>query len=177
MMTSTARRLWPSLLTACAWLSVISGFARAQGEQQALSVSQVVNGIISYTRWPNELPSSDSLEICLVGEVEHADYLGYHSAMINGRRMLMQPRTAAELPATCAVVYAGIIEQAERDTLTRNLIGRPVLVISEHSSSCDVASMICLSVAEKRAAFEINLDALARSGIRIHPSVLRLARP
>jgi hypothetical protein len=52
-----------------------------------------------------------------------------------------------------------------------------VLTISEHNPSCTVGSMFCLNVDGERVTFEINLDAVARSGVRVHPNVLGLARP
>ncbi|MCO2146029.1 YfiR family protein, partial [Pseudomonas aeruginosa] len=36
--------------------------------------------------------------------------------------------------------------------------------------------MFCLNVGGPRITFEANLDSIARSGVRVHPSVLKLAR-
>ena len=36
--------------------------------------------------------------------------------------------------------------------------------------------MFCLNVDGERVSFDINLDAVARSGVRVHPNVLNLAR-
>lgn len=173
---------WLSFLLLSAPLVLAVAPARAatsdkQNSAQAMAVSQIVSGIISYTRWPAGLLEQDNLHLCLTGAVEHAEYLGYHSTVIDARRIVVRRRAVTELPATCNVVYVGMLSGAERDALARNLIGQPILVISEHKDSCGVASMFCLAVTDKRVTFEINLDAVARSGIRVHPSVLKLARP
>ena len=43
-------------------------------------------------------------------------------------------------------------------------------------SPCTVGSLFCLRVSDQQVAFEVNLDSVARSGVRIHPSVLQLSR-
>ncbi|VVQ25624.1 hypothetical protein PS928_06100 [Pseudomonas fluorescens] len=57
-----------------------------------------------------------------------------------------------------------------------SLIGRPVLSISEGSDQCTVGSLFCLWGSDDQVSFEVNLDSVARSGVRIHPSVLQLSR-
>ena len=54
--------------------------------------------------------------------------------------------------------------------------GHPVLTISENDPSCTAGGMFCLNVDGERVSFDINLDAVARSGVRVHPNVLNLAR-
>jgi hypothetical protein len=49
------------------------------------------------------------------------------------------------------------------------------LSISEADSSCSVGSMFCLRIKPGKVSFDVNLDSVARSGVRVHPSVLKLA--
>jgi hypothetical protein len=177
MILRLAGRSWHlSLLLLMACLLVPVGSARADtGMQQAVAASQIVYGVISYTRWPQEIPG-DTLDVCVVGQAEHSEHLVDHNTLLHGRRVVTRHKPLSDLPSNCAVVYVGLLDLSEHDILVRTLIGKPILVISEQGG-CTVASMICLSVSDKRSAFEINLDAVARSGIRIHPSVLKLARP
>jgi len=51
-----------------------------------------------------------------------------------------------------------------------------VLSISEADDPCTVGSLFCLRVSDQQVAFDVNLDSVARSGVRIHPSVLQLSR-
>jgi hypothetical protein len=41
---------------------------------------------------------------------------------------------------------------------------------------CAVGSAFCLQISNDQAGFKVNLDSLARSGVRVHPNVLQLAR-
>jgi hypothetical protein len=76
----------------------------------------------------------------------------------------------------CNAVYIGRLTNEERSRLFTSLIGKPVLSISEGGDQCTVGSLFCLRVGDEQVSFEVNLDSVARSGVRIHPSVLQLSR-
>jgi hypothetical protein len=68
------------------------------------------------------------------------------------------------------------IDPEERRRLFASLTGHPVLSISEGGDQCTVGSLFCLRVSDDQVSFDVNLDSVARSGVRIHPSVLQLSR-
>lgn len=181
MISRLAGRVWlllPLLLVAL--LGPITPARAAPGDKldasQDMAVSQILMGILSYARWPADTLEPDTFRLCVVGTPAHAEYLGSHSTAVHGRRIVVHRKTAGELPSTCNAVYNGTLDGAEREALVRNVVGKPLLVVSEQTENCSVATMFCLTATDKRVTFEINLDAIARSGIRVHPSVLKLAR-
>lgn len=144
-------------------------------EQRAKAVTQVVLGILSYARWPVE-PSQ--LRLCVVGPTEYTDDLVKGTTQATGRPVDVR-RLLAESPAIvseCDAVYIGKLTNDERSRLFTSLIGHPVLSISEGGDQCTVGSLFCLRVGDDQVSFEVNLDSVARSGVRIHPSVLQLSR-
>ncbi|WP_047537165.1 YfiR family protein [Pseudomonas sp. 11/12A] len=164
------------------FLFVLSGvvFAQSQApagmaDQRAKSVTQVVLGILSYARWPIE-PAQ--LRLCIVGPTEYTDDLVKGTTLATGRPVTVQ-RLLADNPSIageCDAVYIGKLTQEERGRLFASLTGRPVLSISESDDQCTVGSLFCLRVSDDQVSFEVNLDSVARSGVRIHPSVLQLSR-
>ncbi|QBF25041.1 YfiR family protein [Pseudomonas tructae] len=144
-------------------------------EQRAEAVTQVVLGILSYARWPVE-PAQ--LRLCLIGPTEYADDLVKGTTQATGRPVLVRrlladdPRIANE----CDAIYIGTLSQNERTRLFSALSGHPVLSMSEADDPCTVGSLFCLRVSDRQVAFDVNLDSVARSGVRIHPSVLQLSR-
>ncbi|PQP05572.1 DUF4154 domain-containing protein [Pseudomonas frederiksbergensis] len=163
-------------------LCLLTGVACAEPEtvvskadQRARSVTQVVLGILSYARWPVE---PQQLRLCVVGPTEYTDDLVKGTTQATGRPVVVQ-RLLADNPAIageCDAVYIGKLTSDERDRLFASLTGRPVLSISEGDDQCTVGSLFCLRVGDEQVAFEVNLDSVARSGVRIHPSVLQLSR-
>ncbi|RLU09337.1 hypothetical protein CS078_12820 [Pseudomonas prosekii] len=163
-------------------LCLLTGIAYAQPEtavsmadQRARAVTQVVLGILSYARWPVE-PAQ--LRLCVVGPTQYTDDLVKGSTQATGRPVTVQ-RLLADNPAIasdCDAVYIGKLTADERSRLFASLIGQPILSISEASDPCTVGSLFCLRVSDDQVSFEVNLDSVARSGVRIHPSVLQLSR-
>lgn len=144
-------------------------------DQRAKAVTQVVLGILSYARWPVE-PAQ--LRLCLVGPTEYTDDLVKGTTQATGRPVTVK-RLLADNPSIvgdCDAVYIGKLTDEERARLFSALIGHPVLSISESDDQCTVGSLFCLRVGDEQVSFEVNLDSVARSGVRIHPSVLQLSR-
>ncbi|MEN5143498.1 YfiR family protein [Pseudomonas juntendi] len=179
----SARRLTSCALSLLlAVLFLCSGPARAetaataaQAQQRAKAVTQVVLGIFSYARWPVE-PST--LRLCLVGPTEYADDLIKGHVQESGRPLQVKRLLAddAQVAQACDAIYIGELDQGQRDKLFERVSGHPVLSISEANDPCTVGSLFCLQVSDQQVAFEVNLDSVARSGVRIHPSVLQLSR-
>lgn len=144
-------------------------------DQRARAVTQVVLGILSYARWPTE-PAQ--LQLCVIGPTEYTDDLLKGATQSSGRqvfvrRLLVNNPTIAD---DCNALYLGKLSDEERSSLFNALTGHAVLSISEGGDQCTVGTLFCLRVADEQVSFEVNLDSVARSGVRIHPSVLQLSR-
>lgn len=144
-------------------------------DQRAKAVTQVVLGILSYARWPTE---PTQLQLCVIGPTEYTDDLLKGATQSSGRpvhvrRLLTNNPT---IPSDCNAVYLGKLSAQERSYLFSRLNGLAVLSISEDGNQCTVGSLFCLHISDQKVSFEVNLDSVSRSGVRIHPSVLQLSR-
>jgi hypothetical protein len=140
------------------------------------AVRQVVLGIISFTHWPTP-PARLRLRLCVTGRPDYAH--GLVDALQAGSTPLDVQRIGFDDPgigAACDVVYFGDLSDDDRQQVRAAVAGHPVLTISERNPSCTAGSMFCLNVDDERITFDINLDAVARSGVRVHPNVLKLGR-
>lgn len=118
------------------------------------------------------------LRLCIVGPTEYTDDLVKGTTQATGRPVIVRRLLADNLAivSECDAVYIGKLTAEERSRLFASLIGHPVLSISEGGDQCTVGSLFCLRVGDDQVSFEVNLDSVARSGVRIHPSVLQLSR-
>lgn len=146
-----------------------------QAELRVDHVRQTVLDILSYTRWPVE-PAR--LRICVVGPTEYADGLFQISRQANGRVVSVRRYSAGDplIPAQCDVLYLGTLTEEERLTLFARLQEHAILSISEQGGANSANSVFCLQVGDDRVRFNVNLDALALSGVKVHPAVLKLGR-
>lgn len=167
--------LMATLLLTGGFVQALAGEPSAQAQQRAKAVTQVVLGILSYARWPAE---PNPLRLCLVGPTEYADDLIKGTAQSSGQPLQVRRLLAGDtsLASACDAVYIGKLEPGERDRLFQAISGHPVLSITEADDPCTVGSLFCLRVSDQQVAFDVNLDSVARSGVRIHPSVLQLSR-
>ncbi len=139
------------------------------------AVARVVLGILSYTQWPNE---PKTLRLCIVGPTQQAEAIFAGSAGATGLPLQVEqlPANEPSLTERCNAVYLGELSDAEQAEMTAGLLDKPILTISEQAQPCDTGVLFCLVNAGQQVAFEAQLDAVARSGLRIHPSVLQLSR-
>lgn len=153
----------------------ISHAASSDEIMRGKQVAQIVYGIISYTRWPTPFPE---LQLCITGETKHVDALMATPSNPTHPHILVRqlPQNTPEAFAQCQIAYIGTMEISDRNALLNQLIGQPVLTISEPPPACSAGGMFCLQFREENIYFEVNLDTIARSGLRVHPNVLQLGK-
>lgn len=146
----------------------------AQGiTEEAKSVRSIVSGIVSYTRWP---ALSGPPRLCIFASSRFADVLNDNSA----RSLPYLPviiRTEQEaLTARCDGFYFGSESPAYQVELTNKYPSKALLLIAEQNTECIIDSAFCLIINNDEVRFSVNLDSLSRSGVRVNPDVLMLAR-
>ncbi|WP_367067894.1 YfiR family protein [Oryzisolibacter sp. LB2S] len=144
-------------------------------DERSQAVAQTVLGILGYTRWPSASPV---VRLCVVGPTEYADEL-LKGGTLPGERSVQVRRMRlddAELLQLCDGIYAGMLDDAAWRELRARLEAQPLLSISERQELCLIGCMFCLDVRAGGVTFETNLDSVARSGVRVNPRVLQLAR-
>lgn len=167
-----------ALLAVCAppaGAQAVAAEALTQAQVRSASVAAVVLGILSYARWPG-LPAD--LRLCVLAPTQYADALLRQPQVSAGRKIIPQ-RYRVDSPAlahACDAIYTGVLTAEEKRALYRHLNGHAVLSISEDDPECAVGPMFCLDVGDAQVAFQVNLDSVARSGVRINPNVLKLGR-
>ncbi|MFM5500035.1 YfiR family protein [Aeromonas veronii] len=169
-----AARLAPLLLGF--GLLLPHALAETAAESRATAVRELVLDILSYTRWPTE-PAV--LRLCVAAPTEYAGALFTIDRQANGRAVQVNRYDASDpaISDNCDVLYLGVVDEPTRIALFARLQGHSVLSISEYNHDCSTSSVFCLQTSPDsvRVRFKVNLDALALSGVRVHPAVLKLA--
>ncbi|MBM3074445.1 DUF4154 domain-containing protein [Lelliottia sp. RWM.1] len=138
------------------------------------SVRSIVSGIVSYTRWPS---LSGQPKLCVFASSHYVQALTSE----DGQTLLPYTPTIVNndqeaLSATCDAIYFGAESPSDQLELISKYQGRPLLLISEQTPECLIGSAFCMIIDNNRVRFSVNLDALSRSGVRVNPDVLMLAR-
>ncbi|RZT41691.1 YfiR family protein [Cupriavidus agavae] len=166
---------WPGYAAASTAGAGAPATAQPAPPSRPEAVARVVMSLLSYARWPEE---RESVRLCVDSGARYAGKLLEGGTLSTGR--LVEARRvdmlADPLAGACDALYIGTMDEARRRRLTATYVGKPVLVIAEEDFECEGGSMFCLSIRENQVSFRINLDAIARSGIHVHPGVLQLGR-
>ncbi|WP_235218995.1 YfiR family protein [Sphingobium sp. C100] len=146
----------------------------AGADAVAVSTARMVGAVLEYTRWPE--PRS-VIRLCLAGTPRHAGRLEDVQLASGAALQLSSLTVAGELPmGRCDALYIGRLDAA----LTRRLImaahGQPVVTIAEDDPNCRNGAMFCLLFAPRTLSFQLSIDAVSRSAVRIDPRVLRLSK-
>ncbi|ALM84707.1 hypothetical protein ASB57_18515 [Bordetella sp. N] len=144
---------------------------------ESRAIAQVVTGILGYARWPTP-PRPELPVLCITGNSPYA------AALLTGDEALATVRARRVAPGDehiaqmCEALYVGELPAPVLAHLLHGVIGKPVVTLleSEYDPDCTAGAMFCLDAEGAQAGFLINLDIIARSGVRIHPNVLQLAR-
>ena len=149
--------------------------AAAPDSTLRLTVIDAVLGIFAHTRWPARL--ARPLSLCVNEHSSPATELKSLSGSLPPGRLapVRLIDLDEELPLDCDAVYLGTGAPAARPLA--QLIGRPVLSMGEGADFCSRGGMFCLVPRAGSLRVEVNLDTVARSGLHVHPQVLKLGQP
>lgn len=164
------------LQMAGAVLAVVCVNAQAGEGARSAAVVQTVWGILGYTRWPGD---PVAIQLCIVGETPHAAALLEGGELPGGRKVAGRRIRSEErqLLVSCHALYAGQLRNGEwAQWMAAWPSGQPLLTLSEEALHCQSGGTFCLDTTGKVISFELNLDSMARSGVRVNPRVLGLAR-
>lgn len=171
---STRRKLLcPLLLSSIVWITGTPLYA-ATFPGTDKSVRAIVSGIISYTRWPTGLSTPPRL--CIFSSSRYVSVLSSGDIGPASYQAVVVDSEQEALSAGCNAIYFGNESPEEQQEIIQHYQPRALLSIAEQNPQCIVGSAFCLAINSERVKFSVNLDALSRSGVRVNPDVLMLAR-
>jgi hypothetical protein len=144
------------------------------GDGNALATAEITAGILSYTHWP---AVTNPVRLCMVGASSNTSRIG-NRRLVNGRQLIVSRTAVADADAShCDAVHIGRVSATERANIQRAIIGQPIVSMTDNDPQCLSGAMFCLrNAAGGGITFDLNIDAVSRSRVRVDPRVLALAR-
>lgn len=138
-----------------------------------LAVHRTVEAIFDFTRWPRR---PDPVRLCIVGPTRIGTRLdGLH--LSDGRQVVrFELPSGADLRGRCDALYLGQLDLSAMRAAAAHVRGAGVVTIAEADPGCRSQAMFCLLPGKDDLSFELNIDAVARSGVAIDPRLLRMSR-
>lgn len=146
----------------------------AQGlTEQARSVRSMVSGIVSYTRWP---ALSGPPKLCIFSSSHFTSALQDTSSGTLPYLPVIVHTDQDILVAECNGFFFGNESPTYQVELKNKYSTKALLLIAEQNTECVIGSAFCLIINDEEVRFSVNMDSLSRSGVRVSPDVLMLAR-
>lgn len=144
------------------------------GSSEARATAHMVKSVLEYTRWPQR---PGILNLCIVGQARFGDGFPFAS-LDNGTpiKLLSLSQLAPDEVSECDALYLGRIDPGRARQWTALVRGAPVVTIAELDPQCVSEAMICLIYRKSALSFQLNMDAVARSKVRIDPRIFRMSR-
>ncbi|MGD9427216.1 YfiR family protein [Pantoea sp. NSTU24] len=165
------RRTCQILVTLLILLSLHPYMARAGIKDD--KANRIVSGIISFTHW-NGLTQPP--ELCVFPSAHHLSLPENSPSATAGFTTVYLAAAGDFTKHRCDALYFGDETPQQQVDLIAQLTGRGVLTLAENNAECTLGAAFCLIFQPDHTHFAVNLDSLARSGVRVSPDVLLLSR-
>ncbi len=155
--------------------------ALVQSGSATATLAEILVGIVHYTRWPE---GASAVQVC-VDDRDGPTALAVGRIFAEGaatsrRDYALASRKldsdSAQGLLDCQVVYFEGARTDLRPALLVALASRPILTIGHGEDFCSYGGLFCLTYAPSGWRIQANLDAIARSGLRVNPQLLRLTQ-
>lgn len=135
--------------------------------------NRIVSGIISFTRWP---ALHDAPQLCVFNSARHVNFPASTTATALPFSVVYLESETELASNHCDALYFGDQSPQQQAELLSLEKGHAVLSLAENNTDCAIGAAFCLIFDADHPMFAVNLDSLARSGVRVSPDVLLLSR-
>jgi hypothetical protein len=145
--------------------------------QPALRAAFLYN-FAKFTEWPPDSVPTGPLTLCVLddGAVEGALSELVGNSTINGRAVTISRGVRGARLRACHLLYVGEATAGRAAAILDELLGAPVLTVSNGDEFVRMGGIVGLFVEEGRMRFAINPDAAQRAGVRLSSRLLQLAK-
>jgi hypothetical protein len=168
----------------CAALGALGPFPQAHAAGDAISVEQRVKAaslykFVAYVDWPPQAfaAPAEPYVVGITGAEEIAQELTTIAAgrTINNRPLIVRRIKAGDPLPGLHVLFIGRDESARQAQWLQLAQKHPLLTVTETDGALAQGSMINFRLAEDRVRFEVSLDAVEKSELKISSRMLSVA--
>jgi hypothetical protein len=145
--------------------------------QPALRAAFLYN-FAKFTEWPPDGLPTGPLTLCVLDDtaVEGALVELVGNSPINGRAVTISKKTTGARLRACHLLYVGESTSERASAILQELLGAPVLTVSNGDDFVRLGGIVGLFLEEGRMRFAVNPDAAQRAGVRLSSKLLQLAK-
>jgi hypothetical protein len=168
----TCARLFLAVMALCAWTAHAQS-ANSMAEYRVKAA--YIYNFAKYVDWPGV--ESKELHVCTAGRDDLGGALSaLDRRLAQGREIQVRQNVAMDQLKDCQIIFVGEKDSKLLTTVVRQLLGAPVLIVSDNQQAAEAGAHITLASAEDRVEFDVNLATLQRANLKASSQMLKLAR-
>ena len=134
-----------------------------------------------FIEWPADSPASDPkvpFRICVIGKNPFGDYLRNmgEEVRIRGKHVDILEIQNLQRISSCELLFIPASEKFRLQSILEQTDGKAILTVSDSPGFAQMGVLINLYFSDSRIRFEINPDAVKRSGFRFSSLLMALGR-
>jgi hypothetical protein len=136
-----------------------------------------IHNIAKFVEWPALPRAGDSLRLCIMGQSPLAETAGLLAGKHIGELVWEVRRIGfRESLQECHVLFIAASESDNLRSILKDIRGSGVLTVGDSGGYAERGVMVNFYPEENKVHFEINVDVVRRSGLKISSQLLKLAR-
>ena len=172
---SKCKAHWSCLVLIAGLMASIHASFAATNEQ-TLTVAFLYN-FLKFTEWPASSLTGGELTICITDSTPFREELGNIAGRsAQNKTVRIKQIELGESPSVCHLMFLPREEKPVRiREWIKNTDTLPVLMVSNMDEFLDMGGMIMLIDDDNRLLFDVNLDPVKRSGLKLSAQLLKIA--
>jgi len=157
-------------------LSALTAHAQGPNSMAEYRVKAAyIYNFAKYVDWP--IVDSKEFRVCTAGRDDLGGALSaLDRRMAQGREIQVRQNVSMDQLKDCQIIFVGEKDSKLLTSVVRQLLGAPVLIVSDNQQSAEAGAHITLASAEDRVEFDVNLATLQRANLKASSQMLKLAR-
>ncbi|MFA7240073.1 MAG: YfiR family protein [Sulfuricellaceae bacterium] len=167
------RLLWAAMLACCAGLPTAHALAAPASEYDVKAV--FIYNFAKFVDWPNKVGSE--IRLCILGRDPFGNILdSMKGRAVHERKLEVRFIDSVASLGGCQMVYVSPSLEKNIDKIIAQARDQGVLLISDSEGYARRGAMINLYVDENKIRFEINLQSIEASGLKVSSKLLSLGK-
>ena len=170
-----------TLLISIYGLVLSPSFAAGPDSREYVLKAGYIYNFTKFIKWPEEATqeiNNKGLNFCLAGKDPFGNILDKFSEKLKEktRSLVVTPRVSMKDMRQCHILFVSQSEKSNVNEILLRVRGYPVLVIGDSPGFAKNGVSINFFLQKNKIRFEINREALKRSGLVVSSELLNLAR-
>lgn len=170
-------QFWMALCFAASMVGVPLSVAAEEGPPPDYAVEvAMISPLANAVTWPSGISGVDTSNICVLGEANVLQAPGWYKEQ--GRVFslkLSEHKNLKKALTDCRILFIADSEESKWGEIIESAKGKAILTISNGEGFIERGGMIGFVIRDDKVRFEMNMQAMAASGMKVKADLLDIA--